>query len=263
MEEIKEHTSKAEIAQDDDSSKSKDASKMTPAFQDKEERRLIIMSSMDNLLKIHEVERNEKHNTLKFYAVFLGGGLTLVFGMAKFSFGIVSAMLEIVALAVIITINFLAIKKLISVRGASNNIYHEYGKRLRYLLSNYSSDIEKGSQEEKELDGAFKKYIDEQKLGEFLPRHSADKYEIYGFYYINILFSFIFIIPLASIYRYFGCFDEKTTIVQQVCSHTSGYFFGCIFQIVIFQLIISLIVWWIGKYIIDTAPKSPNIGNNK
>jgi len=231
--------------------------KSSPAYQDKEERRQIVLASMENLLKIHDGERTEKYNTLKFYAVFLGGGLTLVFGMTKFSVGITSALLEIVALTVIIAINFLAIKKLISVRGASNNIYHEYGKRLRYLLNNHSSDIAKDSETDKELNNAFKKYIDEQKGGDFLPKHSADTYEIYGFYYLNILFSVIFIVPIFIIAKYVGCFDEKTKIIEQIISGKVSC--SCIITILAVQLAITLAVWWFGKYILANLPKTPNI----
>jgi len=231
--------------------------KNSPSYQDKEERRLIVLASMENLLKIHEVERNEKHNTLKFYAVFLGGGLTLVFGMTKFSIGITSALLEIIALTVIIAINFLAIKKLISVRGASNNIYHEYGKRLRYLLNHHSSDIEKNSQSYKELDYAFKKYIDEQKSGDLLPKHSADTYEIYGFYYLNILFSIIFIIPITIIAKYAGCFDDKIKVIEQITSGNISYI--CLGTIFISQFIITVAVWWFGRYILQNVTKTPNL----
>jgi hypothetical protein len=230
--------------------------KENPSYQDKEERRLITLSSMDNLLKFHEVERNEKHNTLKFYAVFLGGGLTLVFGMAKFSFGIKAALLEFIAITVIILINFLAIKKLLSVRGASNNIYHEYGKRLRFLLNSHSSDLD--ARGKKEINFAFKKYIDEQKSGDYLPKHSADTYEIYGFYVMNIIFSLAYIIPLVDIFKYFDFINVTSKIYEQLIHIQSNHIILLLF--ILIQMVLTIGVWYIGKYIIKMhISNAPNI----
>lgn len=228
--------------------------KNTPAYGDKEERRLITLASMENLLKFHEIERTEKHNSLKFYSVFLGGGLTLVFGMAKFSFGIKAIILEVIAISVILLINFLAIKKLLSVRGASNNIYHEYGKRLRLLLNSHSSDLT--NNEKENIDFAFEKYIDEQKSKDFLPKASADAYEVYGFYWLNVAFSLVYIIPIIDLYRYLDIFSDNTKIYVQFLMLENCMAFVSAFCI---QACLTFIVWRVGKFIIEDHKKyAPN-----
>lgn len=83
-----------------------------PAFQDKEERRLITLSSMDNLLKFHEIERQEKHNALKFYSAFLGGGIILLVGISKISVGIEAEIFKYLLITIIVTINLLVVKKI-------------------------------------------------------------------------------------------------------------------------------------------------------
>lgn len=231
--------------------------KDTPSYQDKEERRLITLSSMDNLIKFHEIERNEKHNTLKFYAIFLGGGLSLVFGMSKFSFGFQSAILEFIAITVIVLINFLAIKKLLSVRSASNNIYHEYGKRLRLLLNSHSADLNES--DKNDIDFAFAKYIDEQKKGDFLPPHSADTYEVYGFYYMNVLFSIAYVIPLIDIFKYFNIIDSKYNISEIFIISQNN--FSPIWLLILVQIIFTFLVWYIGNFIIDKHSQAPNTQN--
>ncbi len=255
----------------------------SPSYNDKEERRLITLSSMDNLLKFHEIERSEKYNTLKFYAVFLGGGLTLVFGMAKFSFGFKAALLELTAITVILLINFLAIKKLLSVRTASNNIYHEYGRRLRHLLNSHSSDL---NEEEKEtLDIAFQKYIDVQKKDNnlmtqlkekmkdeeknkkeihtlkhkiFLPTHSADTYEIFVFSWMNIMFSLAYAIPLVEIYKYLDLLNPLIKTHEQLLVFYTGNTIALSFMSIQFLMILG--TFFLSKYIVYKHIQSaPNL----
>ncbi len=86
----------------------------TPSFQDKEERRQITISSLDNLIKFHEIERMEKYNAIKFYSVFIGGGIALLAGMEKISSGVEGACLKYLAISVILIVNLLVIKKLLA-----------------------------------------------------------------------------------------------------------------------------------------------------
>jgi hypothetical protein len=168
--------------------------KSSPAFQDKEERRLITLASMDNLLKFHEIERQEKYNALKFYSAFIGGGIALLVGISKVSIGIDALIYKYLSITIIVTINLLVAKKLIAVRGATNNIYHEYGRRLRFLLNSHSSDLDDDGLAK--LRYAFQKYIDAQKQGPLLPKHSADTFEVKGLIFITVLFSLSFWLPV-------------------------------------------------------------------
>ncbi len=172
--------------------------KESPAFQDKEERRLIILSSMNNLLKFHEIERQEKYNTLKFYSTFLGGGIALLVGISKISTGLEAEILKNISITIIVMINLLVIKKLIAVRGASNNIYHEYGRRLRFLLNSHSEDLDEIGCEE--LNNTFKKYIDTQKEGPLLPKYSVDTFEVKGLSFITVLFSLSYWLPISKLF---------------------------------------------------------------
>ena len=130
---------------------------------------------------------------------------------------------------------------------------------MRFLLDSHSSDLTKKGV--KELDYAFQKYIDQQKSGEFLPRHSSDTYEIYGFYWLNILFSFAYIIPIVDIYKYFNLFSSQQSVGIQLLNLSD-------YKIVLFYLVQFLFVsgtWWLGRYIInkhvELSPNMPNVAN--
>jgi hypothetical protein len=213
----------------------------SPAYQDKEERRLITLSSMDNLLKFHEIERQEKHNALKFYSAFLGGGIALLIGISKISTGIEAEIFKYISITIILIINLLVVKKLVAVRGASNNIYHEYGRRLSFLLDSHSSDLD--AEGKIELDFAFQKYIRAQKLGPLLPKHSADTFEVKGLLFITILFSFTYWLPLSK-------FSDLLQI-ELLC-----------ITLVVFILHLATISW-LSYNILKNAMKIPNVSSNK
>ncbi|KJZ16440.1 hypothetical protein TW85_00185 [Marinomonas sp. S3726] len=211
----------------------------SPAYQDKEERRLITLASMDNLLKFHEIERQEKHNALKFYSAFLGGGIALLIGISKISTGIEAEIFKYIT--IILIINLLVVKKLVAVRGASNNIYHEYGRRLSFLLDSHSSDLDTAGKNE--LDFAFQKYIRAQKLGPLLPKHSADTFEVKGLLFITILFSFTYWLPLSEF--------SNILQIESLCVSLFVFFFhlGA--------------VSWLSYSILKNAMKMPNVSSNK
>jgi len=171
--------------------------KDSPAFQDKEERRLITLASMDNLIEFHKIERQEKYNALKFYAAFLGGGIALIAGISKLSIGIEAEVFKYISAVIVVTINLIITKKLVAVRGASNNIYHEYGRRLRYLLNSHSNDLT--ADEKALMNQAFQRYIDAQKEGPLFPKNSVDGFEVKGFLLITIFFSCYFWFPINNI----------------------------------------------------------------
>lgn len=213
--------------------------KGSPAFQDKEERRLITLSSMDNLLKFHEIERQEKYNALKFYSAFLGGGIALLVGISKISTGIEAEIFKYLSITIIVTITFLVAKKLIAVRGASNNIYHEYGRRLRFLLNSHSSDLDENGKIE--LSNTFQKYIDTQKIGPLLPKYSVDAFEVKGLLFITVLFSTSFWIPLSEF--------TKTVLNMPSC------------LAVVLLIVHLVVVISISFIIINDAVKMPNISS--
>ncbi len=212
-------------------------SKSSPSFQDKEERRLIILASMDYLLRFHKIDRMEKYNAMKFYASFLGGGIALLLGVSKINVGIEQVILNLLLITIIVIINLLAMKKLIAVRGASNNIYHEHGRRLRFLLDTHSSDLDE--QGIKDLKKSFVKYIDEQKSGPLLQPKSADKFEVYSFLFINVIFSLIYWIPF-----------HKLGVLYP------GFTIGC--QIFVFGILILGVIYF-GCKIISDSSRMPNI----
>ena len=174
----------------------------TPSYQYKEERRLIIAESLGDLLKFHEVERQEKTTALKFYSAFMAGGIALVVALTKLQSGAEFSLIKLVAVFVIVIVNSLMIKKLLAVRQASNNIYNEYGRRLEHLIDTHSHDMKPTECEDLKTN-VMQKYFgtvkDPKKLW---GSGSADKYEVYGLSLINVLFSFAMIVPLVESYRW-------------------------------------------------------------
>lgn len=179
----------------------------TPKFRDKEERRLITLSSLDGLIKFLNLERSERNSALKFYSAFIAGGGATIIALSQIyeSENIIEkAGISSIVITIVIILNFLMMKKMMAVRRVSTEIYHEYGNRLRYLLDNHSTDLSKKG--EKEFLNSFKKYINNAKhVEDILPKYSIDRYEIYGMYCINILFSTLFFIPGSEIGKDFNC----------------------------------------------------------
>jgi len=168
----------------------------SPAFRDKEERRLIIIDSLNGLLKLIDVEKQEKYNSMKLLLMAVTGGVGLIGWSTQNTLqqNIALAFIEVIVIGSILALNYTIINKLISGRIASNEIFNEYGSRLRYLIETHLSDISFVPKEEA-VSGAFKRYYSykvKRGLG------NADKKEIYAFMFINVLFSFILMIPLIT-----------------------------------------------------------------
>jgi len=218
--------------------------KDSPAFQDKEERRLITLASMENLIEFHKIERQEKYNALKFYAAFLGGGIALIAGISKLSEGIEAEIFKYISTVIVVTINLIITKKLIAVRGASNNIYHEYGRRLRYLLNTHSNDL--NDDEKASMNQAFQKYIDAQKEGPLFPKHSVDGFEVQGFLFITIVFSLYFWFPINRIAECISQVSPCSTFIVAII----------MFAHMLIVVHFSIDIW-------KNASKMPNISSNK
>ncbi|TQF70509.1 hypothetical protein [Pseudoalteromonas luteoviolacea] len=196
----------------------------SPSYQDKEERRLITLASMEFLLKFHEVEKKEKYNAMKFYASFLGGGIALLLGVSKLTSGIEAEILKYLLITMIMAMNFAVVKKLIAVRIASNNIYHEHGRRLRFLLESHSSDLdEKGKSN---LEKAFYRYIDEQKQGPILKKGSADTFEIKVFLFVNIMLSFMYWLPINGMLGHLAAVYDCLPVVLFLTHLATVIFFS-------------------------------------
>lgn len=176
-----------------------------PAYQDKEERRLIILASLEILVSFFDSDRQEKYNAMKFYASFLGGGLTLFIAASKFAEKLDLVIISYLIITIIVAINFLATKKLISVRIATTNIYHEHGRRLRYLIDCYDNDLDEDGKQQ--FQNSFQKYIDEQIDGEVLKKGSADKFEVMTFLFINMIFSLMYVIPIKKFLVLYNVYD--------------------------------------------------------
>ncbi len=185
-----------------------------PFFQEKKERRLITKFTLDNLIKFHEMEHLEKYNAIKLYSAVIGGGLALLTGMNKTTIGIEGIYLKYLATSAILTVNLLVIKKLLSIRYASNNIYNEYGRRLRYLINAHTSDLTQN--EIKEFNKIFVKYVGTQKIGNILPEKSVSRFEIIGISLITILFSSLYLFPIKEIFQYIAKSLSNTFIIAHV-----------------------------------------------
>jgi len=231
--------------------KENDKHETSPSYQDKEERRIITLESMKDLLKFHEIERQEKNNTLKFYSAFIVGGIALVLGITKLDLqgGVyVVASIKFVSTSVIIIINYLLIKKLLAVRIASNNIYREYGERLEYLISHHRKDLDDDELCRMKL--VFNKYFGTPKdPTKLLPKYSADRHEIYGLWFINLFFSLSYILPLRDLY-----FELKGKYKFNDIYFEYSYLIGFCLALE------ALVVLW-GLYIIQNAKNSPGYGS--
>lgn len=160
-------------------------------YTNKAEIQKICESSLKDLLEYHKIEREEKFKTFQFYGLFLGGGLALVTSAEKLDLdrhflGII----QLVAIIVILSVIAMAIRKLIAVRQASNNIYLEYTSRLRYIVQ---IELSKNSiATEEDIKKHFNYYFNEPKnKKELLRSGSADYFEIKTLFCISIVFSLL------------------------------------------------------------------------
>jgi hypothetical protein len=228
-----------------------------PHFQNQEERRLITLDSMNALLRLHETERHEKAMAIQLYSIFIGAGMALVFGIQAKTVTSEIALLKLISITTILTLNFLMIKKLLAVRAASNNIYREYGRRLRYLMKLYSKD--QTIRERKRMNLAFQRYYGDPPRKSkrlILAKYSADKYEIFGLWMINCLFSLTYVIPLVTLSRNSGWLTNKSVLLQ--LQKPSNGIIGILFLLVI--IIVLMLI--IGNYIITTSEtKAPGTKN--
>ncbi len=226
-------------------------------YQDKEELRQIITNSLSDLIRFHEIEKSEKATTLKFYSVFIVGGISLIAAMTKFDQNnFTFVFIKFISIAVVISVNYLMIKKLLSGRLASNNIYNEYGKRLKYLVENHTHSpipIKIKSLEH----SVFTNYYGEIKnKKELLPKYSADKLEIYGLFLINILFSLSFIIPFMEFILIIK--KQKNGAINLWEHYSDPLVFGTFF----FFILLEFCVFSFGYWLIKKAKNSPGYEND-
>ncbi len=168
----------------------------------------IIIALVENLMKFHEIERNEKNNAIKFYTTFIAGGVALLIGLDKLDNSINDIFVKYLAISTILIINFLILRKLIAVRIASNNIYEDYGRAVSFLMTELST-LENNN----EIKNIFKNYCGTKDYKKkLLPKHSADRLEVVGLSIINILFSQCFLMPTYDLMDYLGFINNKSGI---------------------------------------------------
>lgn len=148
----------------------------------------IILSSLDDLTKLLEIEKQEKSSVFKLYAALLAGGVTAIIstgeiantGTTKNQNQVTSSAhsasissLVLLVILIIIIMNTAILRKFLAIRKASNNIYTAYRSRLRYLiktnlegLSNTDSD---------DLHKSMSYYYEQTAPMKLLPSYSADK----------------------------------------------------------------------------------------
>lgn len=196
----------------------------------------IIVALIGNLMKFHEIERNEKNNSVKFYAAFIAGGVALILGIDKLGSTVDDILIKYLAISTIVIINFLILRKLIAVRIASNNIYDDYGRAVNFLMNELSKT--EGNEEIKSI---FRNYcgIKDYKR-KLLPRHSADRLEIVGLSRINILFSQCFLIPTYELLEYYKFADSKKTGLDLLVSSGSAFLFLILLSLAMIVIMIYI-----------------------
>lgn len=181
----------------------------------------VIVSLIGNLMKFHEIERNEKNNSVKFYAAFIAGGVAMIVGLDKLDNSIEDIFIKYLAISTIVIINFLILRKLIAVRIASNNIYDDYGRAVNYLMSELST-----AENNDEISNIFKNYCGAKDYKrKLLPRHSADRLEIVGLSRINVLFSQCYLIPTYELLEYYGFVDANASGLALLVSSGPAFIF--------------------------------------
>jgi hypothetical protein len=195
-----------------------------PEFQDKEERRLILLAALEQITKFHEQDRKEKTDTIRFYVTLLGGGTAFLIAASKLSTTPLSAAVQLFIVVTVIAMHVMLLSKLFAVRVVSNEFYTEYTRRIKFLVENYMRDL--GEIERNSFEQSHRTYYKLNKKT-LIPKNGADTIEIQSVTTLGVIFSGLSFFPIKLLIDINQCLAP----FPQMCGPTSVIVYSGIYTL--------------------------------